>query len=53
VQSSLAKLKKLDLVEQDEAGWLVTDPIFCKWLAQYAGRKVSDEVKACLTPIEK
>lgn len=34
VQSSLVKLKKLDLVEQDEAGWRVTDPIFCKWLAQ-------------------
>lgn len=34
VQSSLAKLKKLDLVEQDEVGWRVTDPIFCKWLAQ-------------------
>jgi uncharacterized protein len=34
VQSSLAKLKKLDLVEQDEAGWRVTDPIFRKWLAQ-------------------
>jgi len=32
VQSSLAKLKKLDLVEQDEVGWRVTDPIFCKWL---------------------
>ena len=34
VQSSLVKLKKLDLVEQDEACWRVTDPIFCKWLAQ-------------------
>ena len=34
VQSSLAKLKKLDLVEQDEIGWRVTDPIFCKWLVQ-------------------
>ena len=34
VQSSLAKLKKLDLVEQDEVGWRVTDPIFCKWLAR-------------------
>jgi len=34
VQSSLAKLKKLDLVEQDEVGWRVTDPIFCKWLVQ-------------------
>lgn len=34
VQSSLAKLKKLDLVEQDEVGWRVTDPIFCKWLAK-------------------
>lgn len=34
VQSSLAKLKKLDLVEQDEIGWRVTDPIFSKWLAQ-------------------
>jgi len=34
VQSSLAKLKKLDLVEQDEAGWRITDPIFCKWLAR-------------------
>lgn len=34
VQSSLAKLKKLDLVEQDEVGWRVTDPIFSKWLAQ-------------------
>ena len=36
VQSSLAKLQKLDLVEQDELGWRVTDPIFCKWLAQQA-----------------
>jgi AAA+ ATPase superfamily predicted ATPase len=34
VQSSLVKLKKLDLVEQGEAGWRVTDPIFCRWLAQ-------------------
>lgn len=34
VQSSLAKLKKLDLVEQDEVGWKVTDPIFRKWLVQ-------------------
>jgi hypothetical protein len=34
VQSSLVKLKKLDLVEQDEVGWRVTDPIFCKWLAK-------------------
>jgi len=34
VQSSLAKLKKLDLVEQDEVGWRVTDPLFCKWLAR-------------------
>ncbi len=34
VQSSLAKLKKLDLVEQDDIGWRVTDPIFCKWLAK-------------------
>jgi hypothetical protein len=33
VQSSLVKLKKLDLVEQGEAGWRVTDPVFCKWLA--------------------
>jgi AAA+ ATPase superfamily predicted ATPase len=32
VQSSLVKLKKLDLVEQDEIGWRVTDPIFRKWL---------------------
>ncbi|MFZ4855905.1 MAG: AAA family ATPase [Desulfuromonadaceae bacterium] len=34
VQSSLAKLKKLDLVEQDEIGWRVTDPILCKWLVK-------------------
>jgi hypothetical protein len=34
VQSSLAKLKKLDLVEQNETGWRVTDPIFSKWLVQ-------------------
>lgn len=34
VQSSLAKLKKLDLIEQDETGWRVTDPIFRKWLAK-------------------
>lgn len=34
VQSSLAKLKKLDLIEQDEAGWRVTDPVFSKWLAR-------------------
>jgi hypothetical protein len=33
-QSSLVKLKKLDLVEQDEAGWRITDPIFCKWLVK-------------------
>ena len=32
VQSSLAKLKRLDLVEQDQVGWRVTDPILCKWL---------------------
>lgn len=32
VQSSLAKLKKLDLVEQHKDGWKVVDPIFEKWL---------------------
>jgi hypothetical protein len=32
VQSSLAKLKKLDLVEQRKEGWRVVDPIFEKWL---------------------
>jgi len=34
VQSSLAKLRKLDLVEQDEAGWRITDPIFRNWLVK-------------------
>jgi len=32
VQSSLAKLKKLDLVEQRKEGWRVVDPILEKWL---------------------
>jgi len=32
VQNSLAKLKKLDLVEQREGCWRVVDPIFEKWL---------------------
>lgn len=32
VQNSLAKLKKLDLVEQRKEGWRVVDPIFEKWL---------------------
>jgi hypothetical protein len=32
VQSSLAKLKKLDLVEQHKDGWKVVDPIFEMWL---------------------
>jgi len=33
VQTSLAKLKKLDLVEQCGGEWRVVDPIFEKWLA--------------------
>lgn len=33
VQTSLAKLKKLDLVEQRGGVWRVVDPIFEKWLA--------------------
>ena len=32
VQSSLVKLKKFDLVEQQSEGWKVVDPIFAKWL---------------------
>lgn len=34
VQSSLNKLKKLDLVEQGKDGWRVTDPIFALWLTR-------------------
>lgn len=34
VQTSLAKLKKLDLVEQRGGVWRVVDPIFEKWLAE-------------------
>jgi len=34
VQSSLDKLKKLDLVEHRSEGWKVVDPIFEKWLIQ-------------------
>jgi len=33
VQASLAKLKKLDLVEQRGGVWRVVDPVFEKWLA--------------------
>jgi hypothetical protein len=33
-QSSPVKLKKLDLVVQDEVGWRITDSIFCKWLVK-------------------
>jgi len=33
-QSSLVKLKKLDLVEQQKEGWRVVDPIFEKWLLE-------------------
>ena len=33
VQTSLAKLKKLDLVEQRGGVWRVVDPVFEKWLA--------------------
>ncbi len=32
VQNSLAKVKKLDLVEQRPDGWRIVDPIFEKWL---------------------
>lgn len=32
IQSSLSKLKKLDLIEQQKDGWKVVDPIFEKWL---------------------
>ena len=32
VQSSIGKIKKLDLVEQHNNGWKVVDPIFEKWL---------------------
>ena len=33
IQSSLVKLKKLDLVEQQNEGWKVVDSIFEKWLS--------------------
>lgn len=32
IQNSLAKLKSLDLVEQDQGQWKVVDPILAKWL---------------------
>ena len=34
VQTSLAKLLKLDVVEQREGRWYVVDPIFEKWLVK-------------------
>lgn len=34
VQTSLAKLKKLDLVEQRDGRWRVVDPVFEKWLLE-------------------
>ncbi|OGR02551.1 MAG: hypothetical protein A2511_13305 [Deltaproteobacteria bacterium RIFOXYD12_FULL_50_9] len=32
IQSSLKKLKTLDLIENTDQGWRVTDPIFARWL---------------------
>jgi hypothetical protein len=34
VQTSLAKLKKLDLAEKDAGVWRVVDPVFEKWLIE-------------------
>jgi hypothetical protein len=34
VQTSLAKLMKLDVVEQNEGRWRVVDPVFEKWLVK-------------------
>ncbi len=32
IQSSLKKLLALDLIENTDLGWRVTDPIFARWL---------------------
>jgi hypothetical protein len=34
VQTSLAKLRRLDLVEQRGEVWRVVDPVFEKWLEE-------------------